>query len=159
MCLQRKKYATQLESMLITHVFPEFTSPLGYMRARVSSLTTGKCLHVRVYTEGRLSGFDTQGFMGGGSPLEFENIFREINSEAFFSLRKERPQFRASLMHKESSSSSPPPKPKILYETYCAWAIKTPPPKKILNPPWRGRVGGSWGSQDPPFATRLFQQS
>jgi len=34
--LQKKKYAKQLESMLVTHVFPEFQNSLGYMRARVS---------------------------------------------------------------------------------------------------------------------------
>ena len=28
-------YKDQLESMLVTHVFPEFQSPHGYMRARV----------------------------------------------------------------------------------------------------------------------------
>ena len=28
-------YKTQLESMLVQHVFPEFKSPLGYLRARV----------------------------------------------------------------------------------------------------------------------------
>ena len=34
--LQKKQYRSQLESMLVAHVFPEFQSPLGYMRARVS---------------------------------------------------------------------------------------------------------------------------
>ena len=33
--LQKKMYKDQLESMLVTHVFPEFQSPHGYMRARV----------------------------------------------------------------------------------------------------------------------------
>ena len=28
-------YRTQLESMLVQHVFPEFKNPLGYLRARV----------------------------------------------------------------------------------------------------------------------------
>jgi len=35
---QKKNYKSQLESMLITHVYPEFQSPLGYMRARVGLL-------------------------------------------------------------------------------------------------------------------------
>ncbi|XP_073245306.1 importin-7-like [Porites lutea] len=32
--IKRKMYRTQLESMLVQHVFPEFKSPLGYLRAR-----------------------------------------------------------------------------------------------------------------------------
>eukprot|EP00731_Ephydatia_muelleri_P006494 Em0003g742a len=32
--LKKKMYKDQLESMLVTHVFPEFQSPHGYMRAR-----------------------------------------------------------------------------------------------------------------------------
>ena len=32
--LQKKLYKQQLESMLVVHVFPEFQSPFGYMRAR-----------------------------------------------------------------------------------------------------------------------------
>ena len=32
--LQRKNYRSQLESMLVSHVFPEFRSPLGHLRAR-----------------------------------------------------------------------------------------------------------------------------
>ena len=41
LCLvQRKKYSSQLESMLVAHVFPEFRSSLGYMRARVSAIVT-----------------------------------------------------------------------------------------------------------------------
>ena len=31
-----QKYIAQLEPMLVTHVFPEFTNQLGYIRARVS---------------------------------------------------------------------------------------------------------------------------
>lgn len=34
--MKRKKYMSQLESMLVAHVYPEFQSQLGYMRARVS---------------------------------------------------------------------------------------------------------------------------
>lgn len=35
-CLfQRKVYKVQLENMLVQHVFPEFKSSLGYLRARV----------------------------------------------------------------------------------------------------------------------------
>lgn len=32
--IKRKMYRTQLENMLVQHVFPEFKSPLGYLRAR-----------------------------------------------------------------------------------------------------------------------------
>ena len=32
--LQRKNYKSQLESMLVSHVFPEFRSSLGHLRAR-----------------------------------------------------------------------------------------------------------------------------
>ncbi len=34
MFLQRKNYKAQLEDMLASHVFPEFRSPLGHLRAR-----------------------------------------------------------------------------------------------------------------------------
>ncbi len=34
--MQKKTYRVQLESMLVTHVYPEFQSQFGYMRARVS---------------------------------------------------------------------------------------------------------------------------
>ncbi len=33
--LQKAMYKPQLEPMLVTHVFSEFQSPHGYMRARV----------------------------------------------------------------------------------------------------------------------------
>ncbi len=36
--MQKKNYRLQLESMLVTHVYPEFLSQFGYMRARVSKL-------------------------------------------------------------------------------------------------------------------------
>jgi len=36
--MKKKQYKSQLESMLVTHVFPEFRSELGYMRARVRAL-------------------------------------------------------------------------------------------------------------------------
>lgn len=32
---QRKVYKVQLENMLVQHVYPEFKSSLGYLRARV----------------------------------------------------------------------------------------------------------------------------
>ena len=35
-------YKDQLESMLVTHVFPEFQSPHGYMRARVRLSVDGR---------------------------------------------------------------------------------------------------------------------
>ena len=37
-------YRTQLESMLVQHVFPEFKSPLGYLRARVGKEKRKHCL-------------------------------------------------------------------------------------------------------------------
>ena len=41
--LSQQKYSAQLEPMLVTHVFPEFTNQLGYMRARVSALLQCAC--------------------------------------------------------------------------------------------------------------------
>ena len=38
-------YRTQLESMLVQHVFPEFKSPLGYLRARVGKEKRKHCLN------------------------------------------------------------------------------------------------------------------
>jgi hypothetical protein len=42
--LMKKKYSAQLEPMLVTHVFPEFTNPLGYIRARA-------CWMMRYFSE------------------------------------------------------------------------------------------------------------
>eukprot|EP00614_Pseudopedinella_elastica_P016143 CAMPEP_0172650106 /NCGR_PEP_ID=MMETSP1068-20121228/242126_1 /TAXON_ID=35684 /ORGANISM="Pseudopedinella elastica, Strain CCMP716" /LENGTH=1202 /DNA_ID=CAMNT_0013464469 /DNA_START=137 /DNA_END=3746 /DNA_ORIENTATION=+ len=36
---KNQKYAAQLEPMLVAHVFPEFKSPVGFLRARAASLT------------------------------------------------------------------------------------------------------------------------
>ena len=49
-------YKVQLENMLVQHVYPEFKSSLGYLRARVSEfvfyifvVTRNKFLVVHVY--------------------------------------------------------------------------------------------------------------
>jgi len=34
-----KKYKTQLEPLFVTHVFPEFQSPIGFLRSRAASMT------------------------------------------------------------------------------------------------------------------------
>jgi importin-7 len=34
------KYKKQLEPLLVTHVFPEFQSPVGFLRSRAASMTT-----------------------------------------------------------------------------------------------------------------------
>lgn len=44
MCLQRKIYKDQAELMLTEHVFKEFQSPHGFLRARVSNWLPA-CLH------------------------------------------------------------------------------------------------------------------
>lgn len=44
--LQRKIYKVQLENMLVQHVYPEFKSSLGYLRARVSRVV----VHIFVVT-------------------------------------------------------------------------------------------------------------
>jgi len=35
---KQRKYAAQLEPLLVTHVFPEFQSPAGFLRSRAASM-------------------------------------------------------------------------------------------------------------------------
>lgn len=37
---QKEPYKSDLEAMLVQHVFPEFSSPIGHLRAKVCSVTT-----------------------------------------------------------------------------------------------------------------------
>ena len=40
---RQKKYAAQLEPLLVAHVFPEFSSPVGFLRARAASMAVAFC--------------------------------------------------------------------------------------------------------------------
>ena len=44
--LQKKVYKIQAEAMLVTHVFPEFQSPQGYLRAMVRIIIKSNLLHI-----------------------------------------------------------------------------------------------------------------
>jgi hypothetical protein len=46
---QTEPYKSQLENMLVTHVYPEFTSPAGHLRAKVC------CYFVLLYPVSLLS--------------------------------------------------------------------------------------------------------
>lgn len=37
---QTEPYKSQLEHMLVTHVYPEFSSPMGHLRAKVLELSS-----------------------------------------------------------------------------------------------------------------------
>lgn len=41
--LKRKVYKEQMEKILVQYVFPEFNSPHGHMRARVSDIKNISC--------------------------------------------------------------------------------------------------------------------
>ena len=47
---QRKVYKVQLENMLVQHVYPEFKSSFGYLRARV-----GKVVYIFIVTRNKFS--------------------------------------------------------------------------------------------------------
>ena len=50
-CLfQRKVYKVQLENMLVQHVFSEFKSSLGYLRARVGIVVYSHCTDKLIIT-------------------------------------------------------------------------------------------------------------